>query len=94
MVPVTLFLGDSVAAVVGRIDRTANRNATPRIFGNKPLNLEGAFETSISSEIQSVPAARPVWWQRTSFLSGVALDVRSFGSKADASLTPVGLRED
>ena len=35
--PMDIFLGVSPQAIVGRIDRTANRNATPRIFGNKAL---------------------------------------------------------
>ena len=34
---VDLFLGDAPTAIVGRVDRSANRNGTPRIFGNKVL---------------------------------------------------------
>ena len=32
-----IYLGDSNAPIVGRISRSANRNATPRIYGNKSL---------------------------------------------------------
>jgi hypothetical protein len=35
--PVDIFLGDAVEPVSGRMSRNANRNATPRVFGNKPL---------------------------------------------------------
>jgi hypothetical protein len=35
--PIGIFLGDEAKPRVGRISRSANRNATPRIFGNKPL---------------------------------------------------------
>jgi len=32
-----VYLGDAAQSIVGRISRTANRKATPRIYGNKPL---------------------------------------------------------
>jgi hypothetical protein len=35
--PLDLFLGDAVEPTSGRVTRSANRNATPRAFGNKPL---------------------------------------------------------
>ena len=60
--PLDIFLGDSVQAVVGRIDRTANKNATPRVFGNKALAAyfqqtckRGGF---VSVEIVSSAAVR------------------------------------
>jgi hypothetical protein len=60
--PCDLFLGDSATAFTGRIDRTANANATPRIIGNKPLadffkvnHRRGAF---VRVEILSPTAVR------------------------------------
>ena len=35
--PFDLLLGDSDQSVAGRITRSANQNATPRILGNRPL---------------------------------------------------------
>ncbi len=35
--PIDIFLGNDAKPLVGRISRSANSNATPRIFGNKPL---------------------------------------------------------
>lgn len=35
--PFDLFLGDALAPVVGRVTRSDNRNATPRIYGKKAL---------------------------------------------------------
>jgi hypothetical protein len=35
--PVDIFLGSGSVAALGRMTRSANRNATPRVFGNKPL---------------------------------------------------------
>ena len=35
--PLDVFLGDSGKALPGRVSRRANRNATPRVFGNKRL---------------------------------------------------------
>ena len=35
--PVDIFLGNAVEPTPGRMSRSANRNATPRVFGNKPL---------------------------------------------------------
>jgi hypothetical protein len=35
--PVDIFLGSASVATAGRMTRRANRNATPRVFGNKPL---------------------------------------------------------
>jgi hypothetical protein len=35
--PLDIFLGSSGEPLIGRISRTANQNATPRIFGNKAL---------------------------------------------------------
>lgn len=35
--PLVIFLADNAESIAGRISRTANNNATPRIYGNKPL---------------------------------------------------------
>jgi hypothetical protein len=35
--PVDIFLEAAVSPIVGRLSRSANLNATPRIRGNKPL---------------------------------------------------------
>lgn len=35
--PIEIFIGDATKPLVGRISRSANSNATPRVFGNKPL---------------------------------------------------------
>ena len=35
--PMDLYLGDATVPVGGRVTRRANQNATPRVFGNKPL---------------------------------------------------------
>ena len=35
--PINIFLGDAATPLIGRISRSANSNATPRIYGNKPL---------------------------------------------------------
>lgn len=35
--PIDIYIGDSSQAVVGRVSRTANQNATPRIYGKKAL---------------------------------------------------------
>src|SRR5688572_13236585 len=35
--PVDIFLGNAVEPTSGRMTRSANRNATPRVFGNRPL---------------------------------------------------------
>ena len=35
--PYQLFLGDQTVPITGRVSRSANQNATPRIYGNKPL---------------------------------------------------------
>ena len=35
--PFQLFLGDASVATAGRVSRSANQNATPRIYGNKAL---------------------------------------------------------
>lgn len=35
--PIKIFLGGSAEPLVGRVSRSANKNATPRIYGNKPL---------------------------------------------------------
>lgn len=35
--PITIVLGDSKARINGRVDRTANVNGTPRIFGGAEL---------------------------------------------------------
>lgn len=35
--PFEIFLRDAAHPILGRITRTANRNGTPRVFGNKPL---------------------------------------------------------
>jgi hypothetical protein len=35
--PITIVLGDSGIRIKGRVDRTANRNGTPRVFGNAKL---------------------------------------------------------
>ena len=34
---IDILVGDAAKPLAGRIDRTANRNATPRVFGNKAL---------------------------------------------------------
>ncbi|HYT73509.1 MAG TPA: hypothetical protein VEL79_02065 [Vicinamibacterales bacterium] len=60
--PIQIFLGDIDTPVVGRISRSANRNATPRIFGNKPLAefFQKNFKkgSSVPVEIISVEAIR------------------------------------
>jgi len=35
--PIDIFLGDAKKPLIGRLSRSANTNATPRIYGNKPL---------------------------------------------------------
>lgn len=35
--PLDLYLGNAAQPVIGRVSRSANRNATPRIYGNKAL---------------------------------------------------------
>jgi hypothetical protein len=35
--PFDLYLGDAAEPTIGRVSRSANQNATPRIYGNKPL---------------------------------------------------------
>ena len=35
--PIDLYLGDASEPISGRVSRRANLNATPRIYGNKPL---------------------------------------------------------
>src|SRR5260370_38282648 len=35
--PFEIFLGDAPKPVIGRVSRSANQNATPRIYGNKAL---------------------------------------------------------
>ena len=35
--PITILLGDSKARIEGRVDRTANVNGTPRVFGGVEL---------------------------------------------------------
>lgn len=35
--PLDIFLGDAAQPVRGRVSRSANRNATPRVYGNKAL---------------------------------------------------------
>ncbi len=35
--PIDIFLGDAAVAQAGRVSRSANTNATPRVYGNKPL---------------------------------------------------------
>jgi hypothetical protein len=35
--PIDIYLGDSAQPIAGRVSRSANQNATPRVFGNKPL---------------------------------------------------------
>jgi hypothetical protein len=38
--PLDIFLGDSPQPIVGgRVSRSANRNGTPRIYGNKALQV-------------------------------------------------------
>lgn len=38
--PVDIFLGDSPQPIVGgRVSRSANRNGTPRIYGNKAMQV-------------------------------------------------------
>ena len=38
--PFDIFLGDSTEPIVGgRVNRSANQNATPRIYGNKALQV-------------------------------------------------------
>jgi hypothetical protein len=60
--PIDIFLGDEIKPLAGRISRTANRNATPRIFGNKPLAdfFQRNFKRgdSVSVEIVSLEAIR------------------------------------
>lgn len=34
---IDIYLGDAPNSISGRVRRAANRNATPRIYGNKPL---------------------------------------------------------
>ena len=34
--PIDIFLGADSEPIVGRMSRSANQNATPRVFGNKP----------------------------------------------------------
>lgn len=36
---IEIFLGSASMATTGRMSRSANRNATPRVFGNKPLQV-------------------------------------------------------
>lgn len=35
--PFHLYLEDAAEPIVGRVSRSANQNATPRIYGNKQL---------------------------------------------------------
>jgi len=35
--PFDVYLEDAAVPIAGRVSRSANRNATPRIYGNKPL---------------------------------------------------------
>ena len=35
--PVDIYLGTAAQPIAGRMSRDANRNGTPRVFGNKPL---------------------------------------------------------
>jgi hypothetical protein len=35
--PIEIYLGESAQPIAGRVSRSANQNATPRVFGNKPL---------------------------------------------------------
>jgi hypothetical protein len=35
--PIDLYLGNETVPITGRVSRSANQNATPRIHGNKPL---------------------------------------------------------
>lgn len=34
---IDIYLGDSPEPLRGRVSRSANSNATPRVYGNKPL---------------------------------------------------------
>jgi hypothetical protein len=60
--PVAIFIGDAVEPTSGRMSRTANRNATPRVFGNKPLRdfFQSHFKVgdSMSVELLSPVAMR------------------------------------
>ena len=35
--PLDIYLGDAAEPIAGRVSRTANQNATPRVYGNKSL---------------------------------------------------------
>jgi hypothetical protein len=35
--PIDIYLGAADTLTTGRVSRSANRNATPRVFSNKPL---------------------------------------------------------
>lgn len=59
---IKIFLGDAAQPILGRISRSANTNATPRIFGNKRLAVffQGHFKRGdlVSVEIISSDAVR------------------------------------
>lgn len=42
--PIAILLGDSKARIEGRVDRTANVNGTPRVFGG--VELQNWFQRS------------------------------------------------
>jgi len=60
--PINIFLDDDVKPMVGRISRSANNNATPRIYGNKPLAnfFQKHFKRGgvVSVEVTSLDAIR------------------------------------
>lgn len=86
--PVDIFLGDAVEPTSGRMSRSANRNATPRVFGNKPLRdfLQSQFKVGdyVSVEFLSPVAIR----------LGVAEASRPtrVGAREDARAKPPALR--
>ena len=60
--PITLLLGDERRAIDGRVDRNANQNGTPRVFGNRQLadwfQQNFAQNTTVDIEILS---PRQLW---------------------------------
>jgi len=54
--PVEIYLGAAARPIVGRLTRTANRNGSPRIFGNKPLRdyFQSSFERGGLAKIEIV----------------------------------------
>ena len=64
--PITIVLGDSKARIQGRVDRTANINGTPRVFGGAELQLWIQSHCDLKDEIYIyIKSPDEIWIKRS-----------------------------